>query len=445
MKPRFSLTTWLARAAGVAGISLLTIIVVFLATSGSHKLAIVGIALPFGLLALAYLGAARAGFALLCIGYALAALSKGKIAAPLGPSLTLSDISLFLGFILLAPRAAKGRHRVSAMYGGGMLLVVTTAFLASAAHPAFGTSLKTLVGMLWCMIFIPLTLAALRPTDRMVRILAWSFITGHMISVLDALATSPLSSRAQGLTDAYNEYAESGLIVIAVCLYLIHRTQRRWLIYGVMVLSLASIYTSGSRGALVSLAAVLVAVPLVERTAVAGTLVIGVVAALAAFVPIASERAGQQSALSRLFGKGTASTTDNLRSQGINNGFTEFLHHPIGGIGLSNLGLIHSNLLEIAVGLGVFGFLGFCLVIAALLRPMFGPGEHRRLAYVAIAFVVFSATAPALTDRSMWVMLSLGFVYFRGFTNQVIDGVPESLTAEQDEFVVHADHVPQLG
>lgn len=437
----------LRRRAFLAGAActLLAAVLVYVSLLGT-VFAMLAIVVALGILALAIFGGDKVGFGLLCIGFALAALSKGHYAAPIGPSVTLSDLALFGGFVLLTPRLTRGRNDASAMYTIGMVLIFVTGCIASAANPAATTSLKTLIGMMWCMVMIPLAIAALRPSDRMVRILAWSFIVGHMISVLDALATTPLSARAQGLTAQSNEYAESGLIVVCLALYLVGRSTRRWPLLLATAFALLSIYTSGSRGALIAIAAVMVALPIVERTAVATSLFTAAAAVGAIFLPIASESAGQDSALSRLLGNGTASASDNLRNQGLSNGWAQFFDHPLLGSGLSNLGLIHSNLLEIAVGLGVFGFAGFCLVLISLIRPMFGSSEHRRLSYIAVAFVVFSATAPALTDRSMWVVLALGFAYFRGFGEEVGERPgSSSATAEEDELVVDADHLPQLG
>lgn len=436
---------------GALAAAILTIALTSLVSLGSIYM-VLALIVPLGIIVLCIFGADKVGFALLCVGYALAALSKGKYAAPAGPSLTLSDVALLFGFILMAPRVVRGRNKVSAAYAGGMLLVVVVGFMASALNPPATSSIKTLLGMIWCMVMIPIALAALRPNDRRIEILAWSFIGGHTVSVLYSLATHPLAKRALGLTAQPNEYAESGLIVICLALYLLGRTTRRWPIFLVSALALVSIYTSGSRGALISLAVLAVVIPIVERTTLASTLFAAMVALGAVFIPIASESAGKNSALSRLLGNGTASASDNIRNQGLSNGWQQFLQRPFSGHGLSSatLGLIHSNLLEIAVGLGVFGFAGFVLVVIAMSRPLFGDSIHRRLGYTVVAFVVFSATAPALTDRSMWVAMSLGFVYFRGFKEEQFTDDPDpagatSATAKQHELVVHADHLPQFG
>lgn len=451
MRSDLHLPKWIGHAVVAAGVVIVIIALVALATSGSRMLAAAAFALPCGALILALVGTERTGIALLCVGFATAALSKGSLVTPLGPSLTLSDLALAGGLVLLAPRIASGRIRIATTYAVGMILIVITGALASTLmDPAPLASLKTLVGMVWCMAILPVSIAALRPSNRTVAILAWSFIAGHLLSVVDAFATTSVSSRQYGLTAQPNEYAESGLIAIALAMYLLGRTTKRWPLYLVMTLSLSSIYLSGSRGALLALAAVLLAVPIIERTTMARTVYAMALALGAVLLPFASQRASDNSAFGRLLGSGGASGSDSARTEGLNYGITQFLHHPISGSGLSNVVAIHINVLEIAVGLGIVGLLGFLLVVGSLLRPLFGHSEHRRLGYTAVAFVVFSATAPALTDRSMWLALSLGFIYFRGYANELRPGentgrASSPPAAKEHELVVQSDHVAQFG
>lgn len=428
-------------AFAAVGVALLAIALVFLADSGNLVLIIFTLIVTLGIFAVALLGADQAGFGLICVGFAVAAWSKGHLATPIGPSLTVSDLALAGGLGLLLPRLVANRSRVSASYGVGLILIIITGSVASALiDPSPLSSFKTLVGMIWCMLLLPLGIAAARPDDRRVRILAWSFIAGHMISVLYAFTTTPIGGRQEGLTAHPNEYAESGLIVIALGAYLLGRTTKRIPIYAVMTLAGLSIYLSGSRGALVSLAALLLVVPFIERTTLGMTFFVGVVALGAAIVPFVTSSAGSDSAIGRLLGSASASGSDQQRNAGLHYGLHEFAQRPITGSGLSdpNLVSIHINLLEIVVSMGIFGLTGFLLVLFSLARPMFGNSPYRRLAYVAVAFVAFGVTAPSLTDRSMWLAMSLGFVYFRGFANEA------SGTPEEHELVVNADHLPQL-
>ena len=120
--------------------------------------------------------------------------------------------------------------------------------------------------------------------------------------------------------------------------------------------------------------------------------------------------ADKGSVFSRLAGDSSAQMSNTARSVGLQDGVARFFDHPLRGTGLIDLFFIHNNFVEVAVGIGVFGFVGYLLVLYAFVKPLFGQSEFRRLGYVICGYIGFGATTPGLYDRCVWSVVALGAV-----------------------------------
>lgn len=387
-------------------------------------------------------GPENIGFGFLGLAFFTAPFYKGTLAT-LTPA-TPTDFLLAVAVVLLVPRLLVGGIRLAPPYVLGIALVLTTGVIASAASANPTTSLLTLALWLVCLAVVPLVLSSLQLSTVAIDRLAWAFVGGHMLSIAVALVSGPVtgSSRYQGLTQHPNAFAQSGVLSFALLLHLLTRARGRgrWLVYAAMTASLVSVYISGSRAGTVTVAVLVLLVPVVERSALVGYLLsfAGVGVGIAMDWLVRSGRAG--GSLERLVGDASSTGSDQIRSQTLSDGLERLGRHPLLGNGLLDLDLIHNNYVEVAVAIGVIGFVGFVLVIWSVGRGLLGRSDLRRLCYPAAAYAVFGATIPALNDRSIWMAIALGVAAFRGFAEPT-DARPASEAEHEPERLAPAGRV----
>jgi hypothetical protein len=61
----------------------------------------------------------------------------------------------------------------------------------------------------------------------------------------------------------------------------------------------------------------------------------------------------------------------------------------------------------VAAAVGVIGLAFYLVLLLALAVPLFGRGEHRRLAYLVWAYIGLGVALPGLWERSSWVPMAL--------------------------------------
>jgi hypothetical protein len=367
-----------------------------------------------GLTGVVALGPARAGLITMSLAFATAPAYRG-IEGLSGGVATPTDIFLVLSIMLILPGVLSTRRLgLPTPYVAGLTLVTVTGLVASmfAESPIF--SIFPLVQWIFFLAGLPIIIAWWRPGSGTVAFLLWSYVLGHMASTAYALAKGPVvGNRYQGLTHHTNAFGMAGMTAMAILLYLFahHQgTKARVFILGCGAVSLASVVMSGSRAAVVVAAVLVLIIPIVERSALIG-FVTSVVAALGIVaIPLLVQSGHGGSALTRLAGDGTAIVADQARSNGYEYGFARFLDSPILGSGLANVELVHDVLLEVAVGIGVFGFAGYVMVMYVLCRPLIGNHPYRRLAYLPVGWLGIAPALPGLFDRTMWVPISLSML-----------------------------------
>ena len=79
-------------------------------------------------------------------------------------------------------------------------------------------------------------------------------------------------------------------------------------------------------------------------------------------------------------------------------------------VGLVNVELYHDIFLEVAIGTGIFGLVGYLVVLYVLTRPLLSMHVHRRLCYLPLAWIGMGPALPGMWDRTMWVPIGLAIL-----------------------------------
>ncbi|MCL2614154.1 MAG: O-antigen ligase family protein [Nocardioidaceae bacterium] len=357
------------------------------------------------------LGTTRLGVITLMGCFLTAPAYKGLV--PGAGTVTPTDGLLVVGFALLLPVILKGRMHLPATYLVGATIVAISGMIATIGSDSMLESALGVTFWLFVMVALPIAVNMWQPSARVIRRLAWSYVAGHILSwVVGTALGHVVNGRYYGLTNHPNYFAEAGLMAVALLLYLFFQYdgwRARTVVVMFGVICSASVLMSGSRGATVVLAVLIVMIPVVERSAITGFLWAVGGAALVGLSPLLLNIVGQTASVSRLLGGGSAAGSDQVRSQGLQTGLQMVREQPVFGRGLVTADLfnIHNNYLEVAVAIGIVGLIGYVVVIYSFARPLFDNHVHRRLCYTVWAYIGWGATVPALYDRSIWVPMAL--------------------------------------
>jgi O-antigen ligase len=327
---------------------------------------------------------------------------------------TMSDLLFILGAALLAPRLIRGRLWLPTKYVVGAFLLLVVGVLSSvlaAPHPAL--SLNLLGRLVAASMILPLIFMLWAPSARMVDVLAGAYVVGQVVSVFDAVVAGPTDNgRYDGLTVHPNFFAMCAITGIALLLHLLHRVPPawRWLLFVGIAVNAYGAVLSGSRMGLGLLVVLAIAYPLIERSALSmyAVAALGVASLLLANALLV--HAGSGSALNRLQGDATASTSDSIRNDQLHTALAAIRHSPVIGNGFENALEAQNIYLQIAVSAGILGLIGFLLMFAAIIAPLFQGGPMHRLGYAAFAYAVGGLLTASLWDRMVWAGLSLSLL-----------------------------------
>lgn len=361
----------------------------------------------------AVLGRDRVALLAMVGAFATAPMYKGI--APGGEStpITPTDLAFGLAVMLLLPTLLGQRIRIPALYLLGVLTILVTGFLATAFADDPLISALQLVQWLVVLVGLVVLIAVWAPSWRIVAVLLWSYVLGHMASSLYAPLGGAIGGRYLGLTHHANAFGEAGTMAFAALMYLWGRNRAVWyrlLVLGCMAVCVGSSIASGSRAATVVIAGLVVMIPIVERSAVRGFALALVMALGIAILPFVVGSSSDMSALGRLTGSANAGVADSARTEALDFGFALFMERPLLGNGFAEAIFVHSVPVGVLASVGVLGFLGYLLVLYTFARPIIGHHPERRLAYVAWAFIAITPTVPALEDRTLWVPFALGIL-----------------------------------
>lgn len=371
------------------------------------------VALALGLFLLVYLGPERLGLALVGIGVYLT--PQNELRPLTAPSFAWSDIALVLGFGLLLPRLLRTRTRVPSLFAAGALGVVVMSIASSLVAPDPGESAYWSGFFLAAAVALPLLFCLLRPSRAEMLWLCGLFVAGQSVSALYDVAASPGEwTRSVGLTYQPNFYAIGGLMSMVICTFLYQAARPgiyRWIVLGAGGLGFLSVYSSGSRGVLLGVFAIVLVYPLIERSALSAYLLVSMTLGAVPLLGLIASSVSESSALGRLLGKDpTAAGSNDQRRDSLAEGWDRFMGSPILGSGFENNLGYHNILLQVPVAIGVLGFAAWLALIASFIFPLFGTGPYRRLGYVPLAYLAVGLTEPLLFDRVGWIPMSLALV-----------------------------------
>jgi hypothetical protein len=327
---------------------------------------------------------------------------------------TPTDIFVVIATVLILPGVLSRRLQLPAPFVFGLVVVTLTGLVASVISDQPLGSLFVLVQWVFYLGGLPILIAWWRPGTRTVVSLLWAYVVGQVLSTAYALASGPVvGDRYQGLSHHTNAFGMAGMTGIAILLYLFahHKgAQVQALVLAAAAVCGLSVIMSGSRAALAVAAVLVLIMPIIERSALSG-FVLAVFGALALVAfPLLVQGGHGGSALTRLAGGGTAVTADQARTNALDEGLRRFWDAPILGSGLVNVELYHDIFLEVAIGTGIFGLVGYLVVLYVLTRPLLSMHVHRRLCYLPLAWIGMGPALPGMWDRTMWVPIGLAIL-----------------------------------
>ena len=331
--------------------------------------------------------------------------------------LTFSDLAFGLGFLLLAPVILRTRAKIPAGFTVGATVILCAAFVSALLSAAPVGHFALFARLLAAVILLPLAIGWWGPSTRLVEWMAAAYVAGQCISTAYAAVGGGLvaGGRSFGLTAHPNFLGLGSTVAIALCLFLYTRTHG-WVrvpLWGAAALCSYGIVLSGSRAALMAVVVMALLFPLLERSLVSAYML--VVGGLTVGVSLTwlVEILGPTSALARLMpGDFGAGLSNQAREIALEIYWGRFLEHPVFGEGFTaDQYLAHNVLLQFGVALGVFGTIGFLVLMWSLARPLFNRSlPLRGLSYLAIAYATVAPFTPSIWDRNIWAGLGLAIL-----------------------------------
>ncbi|HET6152376.1 MAG TPA: O-antigen ligase family protein [Marmoricola sp.] len=398
-------------SATIVGMVVLLLLLVIGVSTNSLLYSIAAVFLGIALTVLVGIGPEKMGIGLMLLGMFAAPMN----ALGLAGNVDISDVFFVFGFGLLIPRIlSTGRPKLPPLYVIGASILFVGGMVTSLISPSPSASLVGFVKIIAATMILVFVLNLLRPAGKLLDSLAWAYVFGQGVSVAYGLVrhgATHAQGRGVGLTTQPNFYGLGGQMAYALLIFLFYRVdpKNRWFVLGGMVVVGYSVVDSGSRASLLCCALITIVWPIVERSAVAWYVIItgGILAVLGGNAFLVA--IGQDNVISRLKGNTSAQFSDQARTSLLHQGWDLFLKNPIRGNGWSKDTILafHNAYLEVAVGGGVLTLVGFVLVIAALVRPLFQAGKPNRLAYAGLSYAAFGMIGPTLYDRIVWAVLCL--------------------------------------
>lgn len=397
--------------AGTFAVGVALVLLVAVSTVGGTTAAL-ALAAAVLLAALMAAGPERLGTGLVLLGIGLAPMNSLR---PIGGSITVSDLMLALGFLLLLPVILSRRSHVPAPFLAGAVLLLVSAVVSSLLSDAPAGSLAVMLRLVIAAMLMPLLFLLWRPGRRLVPMLAWSYVGGQVLNTVIALAEGADGggNRYSGLTVHPNALALSGLMAATLCLYLWHASAHRWLVLLAGGVAAWSILLSGSRGTLLALVLIALLHPLVERsTASALTIVGAAVLTIPALGLVAAALGEHGTALTRLLDRGEQEAgSDTKRITELQEAVERFASAPVFGHGFDATTLLPHNIyLEVAIAVGVVGLAAWLVMLSPFVGVLFSDSVDRRLGYTGLAYLAYGMTQPTLWERNLWAALCLALV-----------------------------------
>ncbi|HWU21291.1 MAG TPA: O-antigen ligase family protein [Nocardioides sp.] len=370
--------------------------------------------LALGVCALAVLGPRRLG--VVAVGGAFATAPMYRGIGSIGPA-TPTDLMLLLGLLLLTPVAFRRRIAMPGGFVLAVMLLAVVGLVCSATNDSPLTAVVYLLQWLLVAAAFPVFLLMWSPPRSVIDGLLACYVAGQLASIAKALVSgaNAFTGRYQGFSHHPNDFGLAGAAAVAILLYLLPRCRSltaQLAVLGLVAINLYSVVImSGSRGATLAVAAVIVLIPIAERS---GLWVLSMTFAGAiglALLPFVLKAGGSGSSLSRLAGDKSSQGSDSERTAALSDGWHKFLHSPFVGTGLDpTVGIYHNLYLESAIAFGIFGLVAYLAYLFVFARPMFTTHPLRRLSYLTWLFLVVGVTFPGLNDRTISIPMAVAIL-----------------------------------
>lgn len=405
--------TLLRRVARPTFSAVMTVVslVLLLALSMTSALgAMVAIGVALFLLGLICLGLERTAEALVILGVFLMPMTRFHNSGALS-FVTAADAALALGFVLMFPDLIRRPLWLPAPFAIGAIGVFFTAVISSLLSEDPLISLNATTRLVVGSFGLTVLVAWWSPGLKKVVVIAWAYVLGNVANGFYAsIEGAQVNGRRSGLAEHPNFAGMCALLAILLIPFLVTQTprQRRWIPIAAGMVCFWALWASGSRAALAALIVVAVVYPLLSRSVLAGLGLLSVFAVGVVFFQQLVNAVGAESALGRLLGKGTTSSSDESREQIARATFEQFMSDPILGVGLVHPLQAHIIYLQVMAGLGMVGLLAFLLAGSIMMRPlvMLKP-PYSLLALPVLAYALAGLVSNLLWDRYIWITLAL--------------------------------------
>jgi len=327
---------------------------------------------------------------------------------------TLSDLFLAVGLIMLVPHFAGTRLQIPSAFvlgAAGIFAIGSLASIASGtALLSFNHMLRFAVGA----VVLAVLICWWSPSMKTVVAAISGYVFGNVISVVYGLIHGvPPGGRHIGLSTHANVMGLCDALAVSLIPFLFAtvRRERRWLVVAGAVVCTYGIWITGSRGALLTSMAILVLYPVITRSLSFGLVVV----ALGFLAPLGisqiADRVSDTSALGRLLGKGSSSYADQAREDAARVAIDQFTAHPLLGGGFGTVLSAHNIFLQLAAAAGILGLVFFLVVLWSLIRPLLSiPSPYGLLSVPALAYAMAGLLFPFLWDRYIWCILAFALV-----------------------------------
>lgn len=326
---------------------------------------------------------------------------------------TVSDLVFVLGFGVLTPTLFRRSIKMPVLFLAGLAIVFAMGIIASVAAPIPIVSASQLGRLVVGAFFLPIFMMVWRPPTAAIVRFAAAYIFGSVISVFWGLLQGPVDGDARyvGLTYHPNFFGLSCLLAASLVPYVVSLVSPnvRWIFWLAGLIASYGVYLSGSRAALLVLIMIIAIYPFVERSIRAVGFVMLGVAGVLAFAGKLLQEDGN-SAIGRLFGGGTATGSDLDRKQKLSEAWHQFLAHPLLGNGFDGGLGSHNIYLQVAVAVGIFGLVGYVMILWSAIRPLFWSGTAHRLAYPVLGYATVGPLTNMLWERLIWAVIALCLV-----------------------------------
>ncbi|MDR7085724.1 O-antigen ligase [Aeromicrobium panaciterrae] len=374
----------------------------------------------------AAVGFDKASTTMLIMAFGFAPLTLFEI----GPRpFVLASFLFAIAFFLALPRLLHEPLRLPGMFMLGAVLFTVMGLISAPLAIDSAVSLAYVFVAVTGLVVIPAAVAWMAPTNRQMWAMMFAFCIGTAISTIYGLPRNIY--RNAGFTYHPVALAYTAMLALSFVPYLLTlKVRGRWLfVPPLAAIAVVGVWTSGSRTGLVVLAALVVLIPLLERSLKLG---IAVIAGILLIMPTILKATGDKSntsALSRLFGGGGAQDSDTTRLSTLRDALDQVQQNPLFGNGYSteHTYVIHNIYLQVLAAEGLIGLIGLILIFSAMVAPLRKVTAPRRaLAYPALAAILAGPFQPNMGDHYLGLSLGLSMVVAVGLLKQPPDdGFPK--------------------